>query len=93
MNTYEQKQADRKARLEAAAQRTNQTIEKDGYQVIQNVDENRVQFVFPGKPDEKTRKILKSHAFRWAPSQNAWQRKLTNAAIYSAKLVIRDLDA
>ena len=29
----------------------------------------RIQLLFPGKPDEQTRRTLKSHGFRWSPSQ------------------------
>ena len=61
--------------------------------MVENVEANRLQFIFDGKPDAATRQILKDHAFRWAPSQDAWQRQLTNAARHSANLVIRALRA
>jgi Domain of unknown function (DUF3560)/Large polyvalent protein associated domain 29 len=46
-----------------------------GLKVVQNNLENRVQIVFPGKPSETVRSILKANGFKWAPSQGAWQRK------------------
>ena len=59
----------------------------DGGEVVMNKEENRVQILFDGKPDEQTRSVLKSHGFRWAPSQGAWQRQLTDNAIYAARKV------
>ena len=58
---------------------------------IDNAEVNRVQLVFPGKPDEATRKVLKRHGFRWAPSQDAWQRNRNNAGLYGAKSVLKEL--
>jgi hypothetical protein len=52
---------------------TETTVFKDG-KLLVNTDINRVQFLFDGKPDEEIRTLLKSHSFRWAPSEGAWQR-------------------
>ena len=62
-----------------------------GFKVIENYDMDRVQFVFPDKPSEGERAMLKGAAFKWAPSQGAWQRQLTNNAIYAAKRIIAEL--
>lgn len=53
--------------------------------MTENVDQNRLQIIFPNKPNDKTRTWLKSRGFRWAPSQNAWQRKLTQNARAAGK--------
>lgn len=72
--------------------KSGQTVtEFAGFNVVENYDMDRVQFVFPGKPDDETRALLKGAAFKWAPSQNAWQRQLTNNAIYAAKRIIAQL--
>jgi len=49
-----------------------------------NYELNRLQLFFAVKPNEQQRAALKSHGFKWAPSQDAWQRQLTDNAIYSA---------
>ncbi len=54
-------------------------------EVVENFDENRLQIVFDGKPSAEVRGELKSNGFRWAPSQEAWQRQLNNGARYAAK--------
>jgi Domain of unknown function (DUF3560) len=37
---------------------------------------NRIQLIFSEKPSLQIRNLLKSHGFRWAPSEGAWQRHL-----------------
>lgn len=56
-----------------------------GFTVKENTEIMRLQLFFEGKPDEKTRSILKSSGFVWSPSQGAWQRQLTNNARYAFK--------
>lgn len=55
-----------------------------GVSVVEDTDANRIQIVFPGKPDDATRSLLKSHGFRWAPSEGAWQRLLNDAGRLAA---------
>ncbi|QCL77458.1 hypothetical protein CFBP5499_28535 (plasmid) [Agrobacterium tumefaciens] len=57
-------------------------------EVKENAEAARIQLVFPGKPDEETRRILKGHGFRWSPSQGVWQRHLNEAGRYAAKTVL-----
>ena len=58
--------------------------EFEGGRAEANTDMNRLQLFFDERPDEKQRAVLKSNGFKWAPSQEAWQRQLTDNAIYSA---------
>lgn len=62
----------------------------EGGEVVINTEMNRLQIIFDGKPDPDTRADLKSHGFRWAPSQGAWQRQLTDNAIYAAKKITKE---
>lgn len=57
----------------------------DGGEVIINTEVNRLQILFDTKPDEGKRKELKSHGFKWAPSQGTWQRQYTDNAVRAAK--------
>lgn len=71
--------------LEKAAQA--ETVEAEpveGLHVVENVEANRVQLFFDGKPDDETRARLKQGGFRWTRSQSAWQRHLNNAGRYAA---------
>ena len=56
----------------------------EGGTVVPNQEENRLQIFFDGKPDVDTRTELKGNGFRWAPSVGAWQRQLTDNAIWAA---------
>lgn len=80
---------DRLAQLESKAQKAQEVgedkLQLNGLQVVRNFTEDRLQLLFDEKPADNVRALLKSHGFKWAPSQSAWQRKLTNNAIYSFK--------
>ena len=75
----------------AATRETKEHSFAGGITITENTEENRVQIVFPGKPDADTRATLKSNGFRWAPSQGAWQRQLNNAGIHAARRVMAAL--
>lgn len=64
-----------------------ETVAKDivvnGVRVLENTEAMRLQLFFDGKPAAEIIKLLKSHAFKWSPSNMAWQRQLTNNAIYA----------
>ena len=59
----------------------------EGGKVVMNVEENRVQILFDGKPEEEIRSELKRSGFRWSPRQKAWQRQLNQNGIYAARQV------
>ena len=66
---------------------------ENGITVEEDAETMRIKIIFPGKPDEATREILKSHGFRWAPSVSAWQRQLNANGKYAAKQVLAQLGA
>ncbi len=61
--------------------------EFNGGKVVANADMNRLQIFFDAIPDEEVRKELKGRGFKWARSVGAWQRQLTDNAIYAASRV------
>lgn len=60
----------------------------NGIDIIMNHPIDRVQIFFPGKPDAATIAKLKGAGWNWSPRNGAWQRKLTNAAEYSARQIV-----
>ncbi|TCP73797.1 hypothetical protein C8J31_1555 [Rhizobium sp. PP-CC-2G-626] len=82
----------RLARLAAMKKRGDRSEEVEteagAVEVKENTEIARIQMIFPGKPDEEARRILKSHGFRWSPSQGAWQRHLNEAGRYAVKIVL-----
>ncbi|MCL2393038.1 MAG: DUF3560 domain-containing protein, partial [Oscillospiraceae bacterium] len=59
----------------------------NGGKVVINKEVNRLQIIFDEKPSEELRAELKRNGFRWAPSQNAWQRQYTDNAMRSIKQI------
>ena len=73
------------AELKKRTESTPEGWEFDGGRVVVNTTENRLQIIFDGKPDADVRTELKGEGFRWAPSQGAWQRQLTDNAMRAAR--------
>lgn len=67
----------------------DQTINR--IRILENLEANRLQIIFPGKPEEEARKKLKSAGFRWSPSESAWQRHISNGALFNAKMIVNAL--
>ena len=72
-------------KLQARQDAPEAAEEHDGFRIVRNAEQNRLQILFDGKPDEATRSALKQNGFRWSPRYNAWQRKLTDNAMYDAR--------
>lgn len=53
----------------------------DGGKVAVCNSDERIRIYFDDVPDEETRKMLKSNAFKWSPTNKAWQRQLTPNAM------------
>lgn len=64
-----------------------------GLQVVRNLEANRLQILFQGKPAANVRDVLKSRGWRWAPSEGAWQRFLNPNSEYALECTIRELQA
>jgi hypothetical protein len=54
---------------------------------------DRVQLVFPTKPDEQTRETLKRAGWKWSPINEAWQRQLTVAGLEAGKRFMDSMTA
>ncbi len=59
--------------------------------VIHNKEINRIQFLFDDIPNEETRKILKSHGFRWSRYEKAWQREFNQNCIRATNIIIKEI--
>lgn len=57
----------------------------DGGEVKMDRQANRLQVFFDEKPDRDTCSAMRHNGFKWAPSVGAWQRQLTDNAIYAAR--------
>lgn len=55
-----------------------------GGEAVANLEANRLQLFFEGKPSPEQRAELKHQGFRWAPKAGAWQRQLNQQAVNAA---------
>ena len=74
-----------KEKIEDNATKENAEISFKGGKIVNNFQENRIQLIFDEKPTEDIISQLKKAAFRWSPRFGAWQRQITNNAMYSTK--------
>lgn len=75
---------DRIKQLEMASNRKTREITTiEGIKMVENAEENRVQFFFNGKPEQSIIDLMKSNGFKWSPTQGCWQRLWNNNAIYA----------
>lgn len=77
--------------LEKLRGQTSKEVAVGDVKILDNIELNRVQIIFPGKPDIETRELLKSQGFRWCPSEGAWQRQRSNSAIYATRVIMDKL--
>ena len=75
-------------KMEAAQDKPDEEEPFDGGRVVRNVPDNRLQILFDEIPSEEIRSALKSRGFRWSRRNQAWQRQLTNNAIYDARQIL-----
>lgn len=75
-------------KMEAAQGGPDEEEPFDGGRVVHNVPDNRLQILFDEIPSEEIRAELKSHGFHWSRRNQAWQRQLTNNAIYDARHIL-----
>ncbi|RLB90983.1 MAG: hypothetical protein DRH26_08710, partial [Deltaproteobacteria bacterium] len=79
------------ADLEKKAGDETTTIKIGDVEIIDNVEDNRVQIVFDGKPDAEIRTKLKANAFKWSPKNQVWQRQRNPRVIDIARSIVEDM--
>jgi hypothetical protein len=60
----------------------------EGFRIVVNQAEDRLQIFFDAIPSQELRAKLKSEAWNWSPRNKAWQRKLTDNARRSAERIM-----
>lgn len=78
-----------KAALQEKATAESQESEINGVRVVKNIQADRLQLFFEGKPAPDMISKLKHAAFKWSPTNGCWQRQLTSNAIYAAEKILQ----
>jgi len=66
----------------------NKSVKWSFCEIVSNYDADRYQLIFDGKPPAEAIAILKRNGMRWSPRYTAWQRKITNNALWSLNNLI-----
>lgn len=81
--------------LEAKEQNRQDEPEKEflfnGGKVIMNYEADRIQIKHDTKPNQDVITLMKKNAFKWSPSNQVWQRQITNNAIYATKQLLKNI--
>lgn len=70
----------------------NEPIVGNGFTLKEDIEENRICFVFPGKPAEPVRDLLKRYGFKWSPTRGAWVRQLNGNGRFAAQQLLLKID-
>jgi predicted peroxiredoxin len=80
-----------------ALKKQGQTVAVDtvinGVRLLENREANRLQLFFDGKPMQEIIIQLKQHGFRWCRSEGAWQRHISNNALYWGRAIAGMIEA
>ena len=78
---------------EQQAKDTEVYTERDAgiFTVIEDPSINRIQIVFPSKPDKETCHVMRRFGWVFSRTNSAWQRHLNNAGRISAQIVEKQL--
>ena len=59
-----------------------------GVFIILNKEADRIQLDFPSKPSRDVIAVLKKNGWKWSPSNQVWQRQLTENAMRNARTMV-----
>lgn len=64
-------------------------FEYRGGEIVQDLESQRINILFDGKPSQEIINEVKSHGFKWSPRFSQWTRKLTPNAVYSVRRMLQ----
>lgn len=71
---------------EVNAKRENKEVHINGVTVVWNYELDRLQLLFDKRPDKDTCNLLhRKFGFNWSRQEMAWQRRLTDNAVFAAQ--------
>lgn len=66
-------------------------IKVNGLEVVEDTTDMRIRILFNNTPNVDIRNLLKRNGFKWSPKNSAWQRQLTQNAIYATKKILNEI--
>lgn len=74
--------------LRAIKETGSREYETEFFSVTEDAENMRLRLFFDYKPSEEIRDTLKSNGFKWSPSNECWQRQLTESAKFAMQRVL-----
>ena len=74
--------------LKAIKEVGSREYETDFFSVTEDAENMRLRLFFDYKPSEEIRATLKSNGFKWSPTNECWQRQLTESAKFAMQRVL-----
>jgi len=65
----------------------------EGGKIVINYEADRIQIKHDSKPDSSIIAKLKSNGFKWSHNNQAWQRQITQNAMYVTKNLYKEFTA
>lgn len=62
----------------------------NGVVIKTDKEDNRIKLLFPNIPKPETREKLKRNGFRWSPYNKAWQRQISEYALFIARDILKE---
>ena len=78
----------KKQREQAADPDAETEKEYNGFTVQKDLAGGRINIIFPDKPSEEAREIMKSNGFHWSPKAKTWTRKITGNALAALRAYV-----
>ena len=78
----------KKQREQAANPDAETEKEYNGFTVQKDLAGGRINIIFPDKPSEEAREIMKSYGFHWSPKAKTWTRKITGNALAALRAYV-----
>jgi hypothetical protein len=78
-------------KLETTASEETTERELNGVKIVENVEDNRLQLFFDGKPSDEVRTDLKRNGFKWSRYNGCWQRHRSRWATSQAEELINNI--
>jgi frataxin-like iron-binding protein CyaY len=69
--------------LSSKTKKTDKEFEFEGGTIELSFTDDRVRIHYDEIPSQEVRNTLKTYGYKWSPTNEAWQRKLTNEALWA----------
>ncbi|MFW9894036.1 MAG: hypothetical protein ACFFFO_17665, partial [Candidatus Thorarchaeota archaeon] len=63
-----------------------------GYVIKEDLEDNRIHFIFDEKPEKEVCRLMRTYGFRWSPQRVAWVRQLNERGRINAQWAAKAIE-